>query len=130
MHPVSNCKDDFGSYGETAIDALPTAIMFGQENATVQILESIVDLDFVKVKGDTRIQVFEVPIRHLAAMISAWDLLNGPFNTMAVNHRIDLRQALYRRMVRLGMRWPVHSTRRVAYHMIGWAQLRFLPAIQ
>ncbi|KAH9825456.1 glycoside hydrolase, partial [Teratosphaeria destructans] len=103
IQPVSNtCVDDFGGYGATAIDALSTAIMFGQENATVQILEFIADLDFAQVKGGTRIQVFEVTIRHLAAMISAWDLLDGPFSTMAVNHRIDLRQALYRQMVRLG----------------------------
>jgi mannosyl-oligosaccharide alpha-1,2-mannosidase len=101
MHPVSNtCEDDFGGWGATAIDSLPTAIMFGNQNVTVQILKFIAALDFKVVKGGTRVQVFEVTIRHLAAMISAWDLLNDPFSHMAGD--AELRRALYSQMTTLG----------------------------
>ncbi|THY29941.1 glycoside hydrolase [Aureobasidium pullulans] len=101
LHPVSNtCEDDFGGYGATAIDSLPTAIIFGNEAAAFQILEFIATLDFKMVKGGTRIQEFEVTIRHFAAMISAWDLLNGPFSHMVTNS--DLRHALYAQMTMLG----------------------------
>lgn len=101
LHPVSNtCEDDFGGYGATAIDSLPTAIIFGKEDVAVQILEFIATLDWAVVKGGSRIQVFEVTIRHFAGMISAWDLLNGPFSSMAQN--TTLRQALYEQMVSLG----------------------------
>ncbi|KAI4847391.1 glycoside hydrolase [Aureobasidium sp. EXF-8845] len=101
LHPVTNtCEDDFGGLGATAIDSLPTAIIFRNENVTVQILEFIAALDLKVVKGGTRIQVFEVTIRHFAAMISAWDLLQGPFAHMAKNP--DLRHALYTQMVTLG----------------------------
>lgn len=101
LHPVSNtCEDDFGGYGATAIDSLPTAIMFNNEDAVLQILEFIATLDFKVVKGGTRIQVFEVSIRHFAGMISSWDLLNGPFSDMAKVP--TLRQALYRQMIKLG----------------------------
>lgn len=101
LHPVSNtCEDDFGGYGATAIDSLPTAIIFGNEAAAFQILEFIATLYFKVVKGGTRIQVFEVTIRHFAAMVSAWDLLNGPFSHMVTNS--DLRHALYAQMTILG----------------------------
>lgn len=96
----NTCEDDFGGYGATAIDSLPTAIIFGNEDAVLQILQFIATLDFNVVKGGTRIQVFEVTIRHLAGMISAWDLLSDPFSHMA---KIPyLRQALYDQMVTLG----------------------------
>ena len=101
LHPVTNtCEDDFGGWGATAIDSLPTAIIFGNENVTVQILEFIAALDLKVLKSGTRIQVFEVTIRHFAAMISAWDLLRGPFSHMAQNE--DLRHALYTQMITLG----------------------------
>jgi mannosyl-oligosaccharide alpha-1,2-mannosidase len=101
LHPVTNtCEDDFGGYGATAINSLPTAINFRNENVTFQILEFIAALDVKVVKGGTRIQVFEVTIRHFAAMISAWDLLHGPFSHMAKSP--DLRHALYTQMVALG----------------------------
>ena len=101
LHPVSNtCEDDFGGYGATAIDSLSTAIIFGKEDVVLQILELIATVDFSVVKGGTKIQVFEVTIRHFAAMLSAWDLLNGPFSSMAKSSK--LRQALYRQMVWLG----------------------------
>ncbi|KAI4760518.1 glycoside hydrolase [Aureobasidium sp. EXF-3400] len=101
LHPVTNtCEDDFGGYGATAIDSLPTAIIFGNRNVTVQILEFIAALDFKVVKGGSRIQVFEVTIRHCAAMISAWDLLNGPFSHMVDSP--DLMRALYAQMITLG----------------------------
>ena len=66
----------------------------------MDILRFIATLDFKIVKGGTRIQVFEVTIRHFAGMISAWDLLNGPFSDRAKNP--NLRQALYDQMVILG----------------------------
>ncbi|KAG9688160.1 alpha-1,2-mannosidase, partial [Aureobasidium melanogenum] len=101
LHPVTNtCEDDFGGYGATAIDSLPTAIMFENKNVTSQILDFIAALDFKVVKGGSRIQVFEVTIRHFAAMISAWDLLNGPFSHMTNDP--DLIQALYAQMITLG----------------------------
>lgn len=101
LHPVTNtCEDDFGGYGATAIDSLPTAIMFGKEDIAVQIMEFIAQLDFTVLKSGTKMQFFEVTIRHLAGMISAWDLLHGPFSSMVMVP--ELREALYSQMVNLG----------------------------
>lgn len=101
MHPVTNtCDDDFGGWGATAIDALSTAIMFRKDDIVQQILRFIATLDFAVVAGGTSIQLFEVTIRHFGAMLSAHDLLNGPFSDLASDKQ--LRQALYSQMIRLG----------------------------
>lgn len=97
---TNTCEDDFGGYGATAIDSLPTAIIFENQNVIIQILEFIAALDFKVVKGGTRIQVFEVTIRHFAAMLSAWDLLHGPFSYMVGNS--TLMHALHAQMITLG----------------------------
>jgi mannosyl-oligosaccharide alpha-1,2-mannosidase len=101
LHPVSNtCDDDFGGWGASAIDALSTAILMEEESIVLDILRFISDLDFSHVKGGTSIQVFEVVIRHFGGMVSAYDLLTGPFTHIAVDQH--LRQRLYEQMVRLG----------------------------
>lgn len=101
LHPVTNtCDDDFGGWGVSAIDALSTAIIMGKQDTATEILRFIADLDFTIVKGGTSIQVFEIVIRHFGGMISAYDLLRGPFAGMIVDER--LQQRLYEQMVRLG----------------------------
>lgn len=74
--------------------------MLGKEDVVLKILEFISTLDFKKVEGGARIQLFEVSIRHFAGLISAWDLLNGPYSSMAKDE--GLRKALYSQMVNLG----------------------------
>ncbi|KAJ8608233.1 hypothetical protein MRB53_039764 [Persea americana] len=101
LNPVSNtCENDFGGWGVTAIDALSTAIIFEKEDVVIQILDYIATLDFQIVRSGTKILVFEVAIRHFAGMISAWDLLNGPFSHLAKLK--TLRKRLYEQMVALG----------------------------
>lgn len=101
IQPVSKtCNDDFGGWGATAIDTLSTAIIMGKEETVMQILAYISNVDWNVVKGGTKIQVFEIIIRHFAGMISAHDLLNGPFSHMAKDPM--LRRRLYDQMVRLG----------------------------
>ncbi|TKA79073.1 hypothetical protein B0A55_02506 [Friedmanniomyces simplex] len=74
--------------------------MFENEDAVRQILEFIATIDFSKVVGGTSIQLFEVTIRHFGSMLSAHDLLNGPFAHMAQPK--ELRDGLYKQMVELG----------------------------
>ncbi|KAK4554534.1 hypothetical protein LTR86_008388 [Recurvomyces mirabilis] len=101
LHPVSNtCDDDFGGWGATAIDTLSTAILFEKEDIVRQIMIFISKLDFAKVTGGSSIQLFEVTIRHFGSMLSAHDLLHGPFSHL-VNDK-TLRESLYTQMVSLG----------------------------
>ncbi|KAI7110512.1 hypothetical protein KC352_g36253, partial [Hortaea werneckii] len=86
IHPVTNtCDDDFGGLGATAIDALSSAIMFERSEVVTEILEFIAKVDFTKVTGGTSLQLFEVVIRHFGAMLSANDLLDGPFKHLKVD---------------------------------------------
>lgn len=101
LHPVSNtCDDDFAGWGATAVDSLSTAIMFENEDVVRSILEFIAHIDFTKIAGGSSIQLFEVTIRHFGSMISAYDLLNGPYDHVANDK--ELRKALYSQMVKLG----------------------------
>ncbi|EME38345.1 glycoside hydrolase family 47 protein [Dothistroma septosporum NZE10] len=101
FHPVSNtCDNDFGGWGATAIDALSTAIMMEKEEVIVQILRFVATIDFAKVEGGTKIQLFEVAIRHFGGMVSAYDLLTGPYAHLATDS--GLRSSLYSQMVALG----------------------------
>ena len=101
LHPVSDtCDDDFGGWGASAIDALSTAIIIGKQEVVMQILRFIATIDFTVVKGGTSVQSFEVTIRHLGGMLSAFDLLNGPFDDMVKDE--NLRRALHEQIVRLG----------------------------
>lgn len=101
LHPVTHtCSDDFGGYGATVIDALPTAIMLGNDEVVVQILEFVAALDFTAGREGHPVQVFEVTIRQLASMMSAWDLFSGPFSS--VHPHPSLQQPLYTQIVALG----------------------------
>lgn len=101
IHPVtSTCDDDFGGLGATAIDALSTAIMFERSEVVTEILEFIAKVDFTKVTGGTSLQLFEVVIRHFGAMLSANDLLDGPFKHLKIEPL--LRETLLNQTIRLG----------------------------
>ena len=101
LRPVSNtCEDDFGGWGATAIDSLSTAIIMRKEDVVTQIMEYIASLNLDSMPHGTQFQVFETTIRHFGGMISAWDLLHGPFSDMVQNQ--TLRNALYDQMVKLG----------------------------
>ena len=101
LHPVTDtCDDDFGGWAVTAIDALSTAIIMRKQEIVLDILRSIESIDFGIIKGGNNIQLFEVTIRHFGGMLSAWDLLNGPYKGMVRDK--NLMQALYSQMVRLG----------------------------
>ncbi|KAI7484813.1 glycoside hydrolase [Hortaea werneckii] len=101
IHPVTNtCDDDFGGLGATAIDALSSAIMFERSEVVTEILEFIAKVDFTKVTGGTSLQLFEVVIRHFGAMLSANDLLDGPFKHMQVDPH--LRETLLNQTIKLG----------------------------
>lgn len=101
LHPVTNtCDDDLGGWGATAVDALTTAIITDKQHIVIEILTFVDTIDFKTVRGGQMMNLFEVTIRHLGSMLSAWQLLNGPFRTMEIDKR--LMQSLYDKIVVLG----------------------------
>ncbi|SPO02672.1 related to class I alpha-mannosidase 1B [Cephalotrichum gorgonifer] len=78
LRPISNSyADDRNGWGATAVDALGTAIIMGLDDVVDDILNYIKTIDFSKT--DTEISLFETTIRYLGGMLSAYDLLKGPY---------------------------------------------------
>ncbi|KXT03373.1 hypothetical protein AC578_3983 [Pseudocercospora eumusae] len=68
-------------WGLTAVDALDTAIIMEQEDIVNTILEFIPTIDFTRNHSPRPVttSLFESNIRYLGGLLSAYDLLTGPF---------------------------------------------------
>ncbi|WEW54850.1 Mannosyl-oligosaccharide alpha-1,2-mannosidase 1B [Emydomyces testavorans] len=76
-------------WGATAVDALSTAIIMEMPDVVYQILEHIATIDYSKT--NTTCSLFETTIRYLGGMISAYDLLQGPFSGLVSDHtKVDV----------------------------------------
>ncbi|KAH9826136.1 glycoside hydrolase family 47 protein [Teratosphaeria destructans] len=71
-------------WGLTAIDALDTAIIMRQQDIVDEILDFVPTIDFTRNHSPTVVQtsLFETNIRYLGGLLSAHDLLCGPFADM------------------------------------------------
>ncbi|KAF2757880.1 mannosyl-oligosaccharide 1,2-alpha-mannosidase precursor [Pseudovirgaria hyperparasitica] len=85
LKPVSN---SFGNsrngWGASAVDALSTALLMGNQDVVDTVLEHITTIDYTKT--DTEVSLFETTIRYLGGMLSAYDLLKGPLSNMATDY--------------------------------------------
>lgn len=70
-------SDPQSAWGSTAVDSLSTAIIMNLPGPVGTMLQHIADTDFTHSNED--ISVFETNIRYLGGMLSAYDLLSGPF---------------------------------------------------
>lgn len=75
-------------WGASAVDALSTAIVMGNEDAVNTILDHIAKVDYSKTSA--QVSLFETTIRYLAGMLSGYDLLKGPASNLVHNSdRVD-----------------------------------------
>lgn len=70
-----------GGWGATALDALDTAILMNNQQVLDQILDYVPTIDFRSSSQGT-VSLFETTIRYLGGLLSAYDLLNGPFSNL------------------------------------------------
>lgn len=70
-------------WGATAVDALGTAILMEDADVVEIVLEHISKLDYSRTESS--ISVFETTIRYMGGMLSAYDLLAGPFSHLVRN---------------------------------------------
>jgi mannosyl-oligosaccharide alpha-1,2-mannosidase len=85
-------------WGASAVDALGTAILMKKADVVKIILDHVQTINFSRT--DWSISVFETTIRYLGGMLSAYDLLNGPFMQL-VSDRGSV-QSLLDKSVQLG----------------------------
>ncbi|ROV87110.1 hypothetical protein VSDG_10034 [Cytospora chrysosperma] len=82
--PVTNTfENDRNGWGASAIDALSTALIQGNQEVVNQILDFVPSIDFSVSYDDTEVSLFETTIRYLGGLLSAYDLLKGPLSHLA-----------------------------------------------
>ncbi|GKU08640.1 unnamed protein product, partial [Fusarium langsethiae] len=94
----NNYTDDRNGWGVTAVDGLDTAILMEQTDIVVTILDFISTINFTKTNTPkpSSVSLFETNIRYLGGLLSAYDLLKGPFRHLKIEEKkIDtlLKQA-------------------------------------
>ncbi|RYP18007.1 hypothetical protein DL767_009926 [Monosporascus sp. MG133] len=68
-------------WGASAVDALSTALILGNQEVVDQILEFVPTINFdLTAPGQEAVSVFETTIRYLGGLLSAYDLLTGPLS--------------------------------------------------
>ncbi|KAF2668371.1 glycoside hydrolase family 47 protein [Microthyrium microscopicum] len=78
LKPVSNTPGTSrNDWGATAVDALGTAVLMDKKNIINIVLEHVAQTDFTHT--NTSISVFESTIRYIGGLLSAYELLSGPF---------------------------------------------------
>ncbi|KAK3316254.1 glycoside hydrolase family 47 protein [Apodospora peruviana] len=79
LRPVTNTwSDDRNGWGASAVDALSTALVMGDDQVVAEILDFIPNINFDNTT--TEVSLFETTIRYLGGLLSAYDLLTGPLS--------------------------------------------------
>ena len=103
LRPTNNkSANTRNGWGATAVDALSTAILMESEHVVASILDFIPTIDFTISKSGEEVSLFETTIRYLGGMLSACDLLNGPYQHLATSENITI--ALVQQAFRLANR--------------------------
>jgi mannosyl-oligosaccharide alpha-1,2-mannosidase len=85
LKPLSNSPGySRNDWGATAVDALGTAILMGKLDIVNIVLAHIKTIDFNNT--NTPISVFESTIRYMGGLLSAYELLTGPFASLSADH--------------------------------------------
>lgn len=88
LKPVSNTAGHGrNDWGATAIDALGTAILMGNAGIVKAVLKRVKDIDFAAT--DDPISVFDATSVYMGGLLSAYELLNGPFARTFADMQLD-----------------------------------------
>ncbi|KAL1882960.1 hypothetical protein Daus18300_000598 [Diaporthe australafricana] len=97
LRPVNSTGDSNRVYGcgwgLSVVDALGTAIIMELDDIVDKSLEFIDTIDFTRTPTNNACRLFEVNIRYLGGLLSAYDLLNGPFSHLQKDSSRLLEQA-------------------------------------
>ncbi|KAI6091627.1 glycoside hydrolase family 47 protein [Hypoxylon rubiginosum] len=99
LRPISlTSQNDRNGWGASAVDAISTALVMGNQEVISQIVDHIQTIDFsATAPGSESVSVFETTIRYLAGMLSAYDFLTGPLSEYVTDEaQVDkiLQQAI------------------------------------
>lgn len=95
LSPISGGhKSPLGGWATTLIDSLDTLLIMGLDEEFEAALEAVHNVDFSTPKLPT-VHVFEITIRHLGGLISAYDLTEGK-HLILLEKAQELGELLYR----------------------------------
>lgn len=95
LSPISGGhKSPLGGWAATLIDSLDTLLIMGLDEEFEAALEAVRHIDFSTPKLPT-VHVFEITIRHLGGLISAYDLTEGK-HPILLEKAQELGELLYR----------------------------------
>ncbi|KAI0839655.1 glycoside hydrolase family 47 protein [Hypoxylon sp. FL0890] len=85
LRPISRTyQNDRNGWGASAVDALSTALVMGNQDVINKIVEHIGSINFNATSPDSEnVSLFETTIRYLGGMLSAYDFLTGPLQQYA-----------------------------------------------
>ncbi|RSM05828.1 hypothetical protein CDV31_009404 [Fusarium ambrosium] len=85
LHPLSRTfENDLSGFGSTAIESLTTAIIMGEKSIIDRVIWYIGGATFTVTKlVEEEVNVYDATIRLVGSMVSAYDLLNGPYRKYA-----------------------------------------------
>lgn len=77
--PVNNgFSNSRNGWGASAVDALSTAVIMGEQEIVDQILTHIPTINWKQSYQNSEVSLFETTIRYLGGLLSGYDLLEGP----------------------------------------------------
>ncbi|KAI1342985.1 glycoside hydrolase family 47 protein [Xylariaceae sp. FL0016] len=84
-------QNDRNGWGASAVDALSTALIMGNQKVVGEIVDHIAKIDFNMTSADnTLVSLFETTIRYLGGMLSGYDFLSGPLSDVLGNSSIPV----------------------------------------
>ncbi|OTA59704.1 glycoside hydrolase family 47 protein [Hypoxylon sp. EC38] len=85
LRPISRTyQNDRNGWGASAVDAISTALVMGNQDVINQIVEHIGSINFNATSPDSEnVSLFETTIRYLGGLLSAYDFLTGPLKQYA-----------------------------------------------
>ncbi|KAL7621951.1 Mannosyl-oligosaccharide alpha-1,2-mannosidase 1B [Parahypoxylon ruwenzoriense] len=85
LRPISKTsQNDRNGWGASAVDAISTALVMGNQDVINQIVDHIQHINFnTTAVGAETVSVFETTIRYLGGLLSAYDFLSGPLSEYA-----------------------------------------------
>ncbi|KAK6501254.1 maturation of Asn-linked oligosaccharides protein [Arthrobotrys musiformis] len=106
--------NSMSGWGASVIDGIGTAVLMELPEVVEQQLRFIADIDYTQCEH--QISLFETTIRYLGGMISAYDLLSGPYARFIQGAKgqknYELVQALLKQSVSLAdaLKWSFNTT--------------------
>ncbi|RPA72784.1 seven-hairpin glycosidase [Ascobolus immersus RN42] len=81
LRPISNrYADTRNRWGATIIDSMSTAILMGLDEVLLKQVEWVKTVNFTTTEKGGAVSLFETTIRYIGGLLSAHDLLSGPYS--------------------------------------------------